>query len=85
MHVHALRRDPLPEDITASMRLPDGGEDELWVVARRIARRMKEVWRLVDNVVLIKEALSLRMPLKILSCFRRPINSMEMSGLGRIY
>lgn len=84
MHAHALGRDPLPEDITASMRLIDGGEDEPWVVARRIARRMKEVWRLVDNVVLIKEALSLRTPLKILSCFRRPINSTEMGGLGRI-
>lgn len=78
MHVHALGRDPFPEERTASMISSGGGEDEPWVVARMIPRRMEEVWRLVDNAVFIKETLSLRMPKNSLDFFRRPINSTEI-------
>lgn len=76
MHADALGRDPWPKERTAAMRLLDGGVEVRWEVARRTARRIEEVWRLVEKVVLIKDALSLRKPMKILSLFRWPIKEM---------
>ena len=46
---------------------------EPWVVARRITRRIDDLWRFVDKVVLINDPLSLRTPNTNLSFFRYPI------------
>lgn len=41
INAHAVRRDPRPKEMTAAMRLSDGGEEELRaVVARRTAMRI---------------------------------------------
>lgn len=75
MQADAPGWDPWSMQRTAAMRLYDGGFEVRWEVARRTARRMEEVLRLVENVVLIKDALSLRKPMKILSVVGRPIDS----------
>ena len=74
MHVDAVSREVLPRWTTAARRWSDGGEEEEWVAARRTATCMEEAARLCEEVALIKEALSLRSPMRSLIFLRRPIN-----------
>lgn len=69
MHKEAVERDPWPRRSTAAIRLSEIGEGGPWEVARRITRRIDDVWRFVERVVLIKDDLSLRTPIRILSSF----------------
>ena len=59
-------------DRTAAMRWSEGGEEESCVVARITATRILE-WRLVGSAALIREVLSLRKAIKILSFLLWPI------------
>ena len=62
IHEDEVRRVPwLPR--TAEMRFSEGGDDVSCVVARRTATRMEDAWRLVERVALIREALSLKIPI----------------------
>lgn len=79
MSAHAVRRDPRPKEMTAAMRLSDGGEEELRaVVARRTAMRIL-VLRFVDRVALILEVRHLRMSITVLSFLRWPIGIAELN------
>lgn len=61
----AVGREPWPKERTEWMRYSGGGEWGSWVVVRRIARRMEAARRLVENLVLIRDAPSLKISIRI--------------------
>lgn len=69
-----------PSARTAAMRFSGGGDDGACVVARRTAAFMDESWRLMETAALMREALSLRIPKRFRTFFRRPIavNALEL-------
>lgn len=77
MHAHAVLRDPWPKVRMASTRLFAGGVAGPWVVARTIALCIEEVLGGDNRVDLIIEPLSLRIPMKFLSFFGRPMNTKQ--------
>lgn len=61
MQARGRRCEPRPTERTAAILDSDGGVEWLWVVARRTGTRTEEIWRLIDKVAAIIEALSLKM------------------------
>lgn len=55
----------------------DGGDERVWVVARRMWMLMEDTWRLIERDAAITEALSLRVAVSFLSLFCWAIAGMK--------